>query len=106
MSEIRKYDRGTSLTIDYPWSVYRGGRVLCSDGKVRALKRIALTADTYFSVPAAVTVNGKTVSGYVTIDSVYSVSAERYNDQRVALFVAVIYGKNHALLPDGRYQDN
>lgn len=51
-----------------PWGVYqrKGSAALCSDGKVRSLSYLAQTADTFFSVPASVKVNGETVSGYVT----------------------------------------
>ena len=50
-----------------PWDLYRplGHRLLCSDGVVRAAK-MASTADSFFSVPASVRVNGKHVSGYMT----------------------------------------
>jgi hypothetical protein len=53
-----------------PWGVYarNGHRLLCSDGKIRAAE-LALTADTYFSVPAKVRVNGVWVSGYCSIES-------------------------------------
>jgi hypothetical protein len=61
------YANGTSLRTATCWDVYSGGAALCSDGIVRALKRIALTADTYFSIPAAVSVRGVTVSGYVSL---------------------------------------
>lgn len=51
-----------------PWGTFvrKGSAALCSDGKVRSLSYIAPSADTFFSVPASVKVNGKTVSGYVT----------------------------------------
>lgn len=64
----------TKLTTVQPWGVFvaRGSRVLCADGKIRALSRLAQTADTFFSVPAAIKFNiGKqrvTVSGYVTTE--------------------------------------
>lgn len=49
-----------------PWHTFSGGSAICPDGIVRRLKRVAIVADTFFSVPASVTVRGKTVSGYVT----------------------------------------
>jgi len=53
----------------FPWGLYfrTGHRLLCSDGKVRAAE-LAQTADTFFSVPANVRVNGKWVSGYYTLE--------------------------------------
>ncbi len=58
------------LVSTLPWGVFRrkGSAALCSDGVVRSLSYVAPTADTFFSVPASVKVNGKTVSGYVTTD--------------------------------------
>lgn len=90
--ETRAYGRGTALTMRYPFATYVAGRALCSDGKVRALKRIAVTADTFFSVPAAVRVNGRTVGGYVTFE-------DDADGERVVLFRAYTYGRNGALLP-------
>jgi hypothetical protein len=45
-----------------------GSRALCSDGKIRALSRLAAQADTWFSIPAGVKVGRKYVTGYVTHD--------------------------------------
>ena len=66
--ETREYAEGTSLTVRMPWSVYVRARVLCPDGTVRTTSRIAPTPDTFFSVPAAVKVSGKTVSGFLSLD--------------------------------------
>ncbi len=78
---------------------FTGGRAICSDGNVRTLKRIAPTADTFFSVPAAITVKGKTVSGYVTVQTVKGWSTPTDDDPAVVRFIAYKYGKNGALLP-------
>lgn len=93
--DVQHHGRHTHLIVEYPWGWYRGGRVMCSDGKVRSLKRIADTADTFFSVPAAVNVGKRTVSGYVTIDEV--------NGESVVLFIAYEYRKNHDVLPEGSW---
>jgi hypothetical protein len=63
------YADGTYLRTSTMWDVYSGGAAMCSDGIVRTLKRIAITADTYFSIPAAVSARGRTVSGYVSLDT-------------------------------------
>lgn len=59
----------TYVSQSAPWGLYSrsGHRLLCSDGVIRAAS-LASTADTFFSVPASVRVNGKTVSGYVTTE--------------------------------------
>lgn len=93
-TEARNHGEGTYLVQSYPWGIYRGGAALCSDGKVRKLARISQTADTFFSIPASVRVDGKTVSGYVTI-----------NDD-VVQFRQYSYGKNAGLLPAWCMCDN
>lgn len=101
--ERRPYGNDTGLVVRYPWGIYVSGRAMCSDGKVRALKRISDTADTFFSVPAAVAVNGKTVSGYVTLETAAGFSTETPDDPTVVKFVAVTYGKNGGMLPAGKW---
>lgn len=68
--------------------------VLCSDGK-RRTARITGEADTYFSIPAAVTVKGKTVSGFVTGFTHHN--APDYTDDLE--FISIENRKNTALLP-------
>lgn len=55
-----------------PFSGFKrnGSRLLCADGKVRAAE-VAFSADTFFSVPARVRVNGRWVRGYATTVSDY-----------------------------------
>lgn len=83
--ETQHFSQGTCLHRRYPWGTYHGGRALCPDGKVRAIKRIATTADTYFSVPASVTAHGRTVSGYVTVQG---------DEDPTLKFIPYTYGKN------------
>lgn len=97
-TDTREYADGTRLDVTMPWSLFTGGRALCSDGKVRALARIASTADTFFSIPAAVKVSGRTVSGYVTVETREGLSTPTENDPAVVKFVAYTYGRNGALL--------
>lgn len=99
-TESRTYANGTELRQSFPWGTYHGGRALCSDGKVRALARISPTADTFFSVPAAVKVNGRTVSGYVTVDTLSGSDVPTDDDPAVVRFRAYNYGKNGHLLPN------
>jgi hypothetical protein len=96
--DTRHYANGTFLTVGMPWSTYVSGAALCSDGKVRKLKRIAATADTFFSVPASVVVNGRTVAGYVTVETLAGYSTETADDPAVVKFVSYTYRKNGALL--------
>lgn len=78
----RQYGKGTSLRQSFPWGLYRSGRAMCPDGIVRALARISQTADTFFSIPAAVQAKGKMVSGFVSMDD------------DLVLFTPYDYGKN------------
>jgi hypothetical protein len=98
------YAMGTSLDQTYPWGWFTGGRVLCADGQVRSLKRIAPTADTFFSIPASVTVGRRTVAGYVTIETVDGFSTESDDDPAVAKFIAYTYRANADALPAGAYR--
>ena len=101
-------NRETYLEHYGPWGIPCKARVLCSDGIYR-IARTAQTADTWFSLPARVTVKGKTVSGYVTSEDNELVDY-RATDGTLALgyhFHQYLYGKNHAMLPawttaDGR----
>ncbi len=78
-------NRRTGLVSTQPWGLHRrtGSRVLCSDGKIRSLAYLATTADTFFSVPAAIRINGKYVTGYVTTDEV-APESQGYKVRRVA----------------------
>lgn len=71
---------------------------LCPDNKIR---KITLTnggnADTFFSIPARVQVKGKTVTGYVTIETKEGYSTATENDPAMVKFVAYVYGKNGAI---------
>lgn len=81
------------------------GAALCSDGRTRKLKRVSAYADTWFSVPAAVTVRGKTVTGYISVETVEGFSTPTDNDPAVVKFNAYLYRKNHAVLPPGTYKE-
>ncbi len=106
MIQVRNFGRDTELRSSLPFGFFVGGRALCSDGKIRTLKRIAETADTFFSVPAAVTVKGKTVSGFVSVDSIADLEGLPVPGRpAVVRFIAVSYGRNAQALPEGAYQE-
>ncbi len=96
------YANDTWLETCTMWDLYCHGAALCSDGKVRALARIAAVADTFFTIPAAVKVDGKTVSGVVAFKDVMrpmsDVTGERLNPNSTLVFYA--HGKNRSVLPD------
>lgn len=98
MDTKQEYAQGTYTVQSYPWGYYRGGAALCPDGKVRKLKRISTTADTFFSVPASVTVKGKTVSGYIGFTSVNGYDTTTADDPAIVRFYPYQYGKNGHLL--------
>lgn len=68
MSTTKRTLGKTYITRSYPWGLNarNGHRLLCSDGVIRAAA-LAETADTFYSTPASIRVNGKHVSGYMTI---------------------------------------
>lgn len=65
---------------------------LCADGKRRYAKITSPEPDTFFSIPASVHVQGKTITGYIT-------GRETDGDPDYE-FRAVRTGKNYALLPN------
>lgn len=92
-----EYAQGTSITRTYPWGFNIKARALCPDGKVRTCKRLAETADTFFSTPASMTIKGRTVAGYVTLESIAGYSTCTADDPLVVKFVPYKYRKNHAV---------
>lgn len=99
----RDYADGTSLTTRHPWGICVAARVMCPDGVVRATARIS-TADTFFPVPCAVKVKGKTVSGFLTVETREGLSTETDDDPAVVKFVASESGANASMLPGGAYR--
>lgn len=79
--QTNEYKHGTYVIKQYPFGWYLGGAALCSDGKVRKIKRISETADTWFSIPASIRVNGRTVAGYISIDDGV-VKFHQYNNRK------------------------
>ena len=94
MMQTREYGKGTFLRQSFPWGLFHGGKAMCADGKARMLARISMTADTWFSIPAAVKARGKTVSGYVT----FGVCPE--TGEQFVRFIAYQYSKNGHLLAE------
>lgn len=102
--DIRQYGWATSITVKAgAWGGFIRANALCSDGIVRRTSRLSESADTFFSIPAAVKVNGKSVSGYVTTESLAGLSTESEGDPAAVKFVAYMDGKNADLLPAGAY---
>jgi hypothetical protein len=99
----RLYAHGTELTQSHPWGFYLSGRAMCADGIVRAV-RLASTANTFYSVPASVQVRGKTVSGYITVETAHGYSTETDDDPAVIKFGATYYGRNAEMLPAGLWR--
>jgi hypothetical protein len=96
----RDYGNDTYLTYSpFPFAEIIGGAALCSDGTVRKLKRVS-TPDTFFSAPAAVSVKGKTVTGFLILETLEGFSTEGPDDPITVKFVANQYGKNGHLLAE------
>ena len=104
----REYGVGTYVVRSSPWGLFHSARALCSDGVLRTTSRISTIADTFFSVPAAVTVwqdgKRKTVSGYITFETLAGLTTEYDGDPTTVKFVAVQYGKNSDALPRGAWR--
>ena len=95
-----KYAQGTELVLEPgPFACgFIRGRALCPDGRVRAVRFPGGgIADTFFSVPASVSAKGKTVSGYVTVETIQGYSTPSVDDPAIVKFVPYTYGKNHGV---------
>lgn len=67
---ITKSSKGkTYVSRSYPWGLHprNGHRLLCADGIIRSAE-LGETADTFFSIPASVRINGKRISGYASVE--------------------------------------
>lgn len=103
------YALGTSLELERgPFACgYVSGRAMCSDGKVRALRFAnGGIADTFFSIPCRVSVNGKTVAGYATTESAQGFQTATDADPVMVKFIAYTYRKNGSILPGGAWKQN
>lgn len=100
-----EYANGTYLTpASGPFSCGMvDGAALCTDGIVRRVRfRNGGIADTFFSIPCSVSCKGKTVSGYVTVETVEGWTTPTEDDPAIVRFVAYTYGRNGHLLPGTR----
>jgi hypothetical protein len=85
-SNQREYGASTSVYTMQPWGLFHSARLLCSDGKVRKTSWIADTADTFYSVPAKVSVAGKIISGYMTFKTATGSEVDTEADPICAVF--------------------
>ena len=90
------YAQGTFLTLqDGPFACgFVAGRALCPDGKVRTVRFYDGIANTFFSVPCRVSAKAKTVSGFITVETVQGFSTPTDDDPSIVRFVPYRYGKN------------
>lgn len=95
MYNKREFALGTWWGQTMPWGLFVEAKVMCPDGRLRKVSRIASTADTFFSVPAAVKVKGLTVAGYVTVTTKSGLSTPTKDDPSYLAFVAYKNGKNY-----------
>lgn len=95
-----KYARDTYIHSSLPWGIIRAARAICPDGVVRTMHRVAETYDTFFSIPASVTIRraGKryTVSGFVSVETEEGWSFPSEGDPLIVKFIPYTYGKNAA----------
>jgi hypothetical protein len=80
------------------WGGWVGGAAMCDDGKVRILKRIASQPDTMFSIPAAVSAYGTTVTGFVTHETREGYSTPTESDPLIVRFIAYTYRRNWRMM--------
>ncbi len=68
MTDTCRYALDTWTETRGPWATFTRARAICPDGKARVVK-LALVADTYWTVPARVSYKGTTVAGFITFAS-------------------------------------
>jgi hypothetical protein len=104
--EVPGFDRQIVERFPGPFSMgpHKIRGAICSDGVQRTATCSSAGADTFFSIPARVSVKGKTVSGYVTRESLEGFTVESPEDPAAWKFIAYTYGQNGALLPEGAYK--
>jgi len=100
-----EYALGTSLTYrgPEPYLGYARGRAVCEDGLVRLVRFTnGGQADTFFSVPGYVRVEGKYVPGFVSVQTVDGYDTVTPDDPAVIHFTAYRYAKNASLIKKER----
>lgn len=97
----QEYAQGTYLLSDTDGR-FVTGRVMCSDGQVRQLARIAPEAWSYGAVHGWVRVKGKWIKGNVEVETMEGSSVPTPADPAVVKFVRYNEAKHGALLPPGR----
>jgi hypothetical protein len=100
MFSKRDWARQTWVEQVGPWSLYTRARAICEDGKPRIV-RLAQTADSFFSVPARLSYQGKTVSGFITWKSADGLST---NPEQWVAFVAT--GKHKGIFAPAQGVDH
>jgi hypothetical protein len=82
----------------------RFDRAICADGVWRKVRLSPNGADTFFSIPGSVQAHGKTISGYVTRETMGGYDTATPEDPAVTKFVAYRYGKNFNVLGEGKWR--
>ena len=89
-----KHALNTEIIYMQPWGTIVSARALCPDQVVRKCKRVAQTSDTFFSIPASVYAYGKTIAGYITVETIQGLSTATDADPSVVKFIPYDYCKN------------
>lgn len=97
MDTKRKYEKGTYIISRNPWGIYVSAAAICPDGILRKVKRISITSDTFFSIPASVAFKGKTIAGYLTFESDSGLSTD---ENQYISFRPYLNGKNGKLFSE------
>jgi len=97
MDTKREYEKGTYIVSRSPWGTYVTASAICPDGKLRKVKRISITSDTFFSIPASVVFKGKTIAGYITFESDSGLSTD---DKQFISFRSYLNRKNGNLFKE------
>lgn len=94
---VHEYGGGTSITTELGMNV--GARVLCADGRVRAVRAMAREQRQSDGIAAVLPIHKKRVSGLVVLRTITGNTTGTTDRPLVAMFVASSTSKNAALLP-------
>jgi hypothetical protein len=68
--ESQRHAAGETFLAFYgPWHLPCRARLRCPDGKLRMTQRVASEPDTFWTIPCAVKVRGKMVTGYLSTNT-------------------------------------
>lgn len=93
LGQTRELNPGISVTCEIRTGQNGAERFGEFVGEIRRAFIVA-PADTFFSVPARVSLNGRKIAGYVSVSTVQGFDTETADDPAIYIFRPYLYGSN------------